>query len=103
MLAHDPLSSLAYPMIMHTPLVASNLPIKTLVAKQQPTNKDILYSVVCQHFTALLSLHDIPVHTYLMVELLTFFQDGEQDRREALKRKLEEEKTKSKKKKKKLV
>ena len=32
LLAHDPLSSLAYPMISHTPLVASNLSIKTLVA-----------------------------------------------------------------------
>ena len=33
LLAHNPLSSLAYPMITHTPLVASNLPIKTLVAR----------------------------------------------------------------------
>ena len=32
------LSSLAYPMITHTPLVAGNLPIKTLVARQWPTN-----------------------------------------------------------------
>ena len=38
LLAHDPLSSLAYPMITHWPPVASNLPIKTLVARQQPTN-----------------------------------------------------------------
>ena len=29
---HDPLSSLDYPMITHTPLVAGSLPIKTLVA-----------------------------------------------------------------------
>ena len=33
LLAHDPLSSLAYPMITHNPVVASNLPIKTLVAR----------------------------------------------------------------------
>ena len=38
MLAHDPLSSLAYPMITHTPLAAGNLPIKTLVVRQQPTS-----------------------------------------------------------------
>ena len=36
-LAHDPLSSLACPTITHTPLVASNFPIKTLVARQWPT------------------------------------------------------------------
>ena len=40
LLAHDPLSSLAYSMITHTPLVAGNLPIKTLVARQQPTILD---------------------------------------------------------------
>ena len=39
LLAHDPLSSLAYPRIIHTPLAVGNLPIKTLVARQQPTNK----------------------------------------------------------------
>jgi hypothetical protein len=33
LLAHHPLSSLAYPMIIHTPLVAGNLTIKTLVAR----------------------------------------------------------------------
>ena len=38
MLAHNPLSSLAYPMITHIPLVAGNFPIKTLVARQWPTN-----------------------------------------------------------------
>ena len=32
--AHDPLSSSAYPMITNTYHVASNLPIKTLVARQ---------------------------------------------------------------------
>jgi hypothetical protein len=37
LLAHRPLSSLAYPMIIHTPLVAGNLPIKFLVARQWPT------------------------------------------------------------------
>ena len=37
MLAHDPLSPLAYPMITYTHPAAGNLPIKTLVAKQQPT------------------------------------------------------------------
>ena len=35
LLAHDPLSSLTYPMINHTPLVADNLPIKTLVVNKQ--------------------------------------------------------------------
>ena len=35
MLAHDPLSSLAYPMITHTNLEAGNLPTKTLVAIQR--------------------------------------------------------------------
>ena len=34
LLAHDPLSPLAYPMITHIPPIASNLPIKTLVARQ---------------------------------------------------------------------
>ena len=38
MLAHDLLSSLAYSMITHIPLVASNLPTNTLVARQQPTH-----------------------------------------------------------------
>ena len=38
LLAHDPLLSLVYPMITHTSLVAGNLPIKILVARQQPTN-----------------------------------------------------------------
>ena len=38
LLAHDPLSSLAYSMITHTPPVAGNLSIKTLVARQRPTN-----------------------------------------------------------------
>ena len=36
--AHRPaLSSLSYPMITHTPLIAGNLTIKTLVARQPPT------------------------------------------------------------------
>ena len=38
LLAHDPLSSLAYPMLTHTPPLAGYLLIKTLVARQQPTN-----------------------------------------------------------------
>ena len=38
LLAHDPLSSLAYPMMTHTLPLASNYPIKTLVARQLPTN-----------------------------------------------------------------
>ena len=37
-LAHDPLSSLAYPMITNAPLVAGSLPIKALIARQQLTN-----------------------------------------------------------------
>ena len=36
-MAHDSLSSLAYPMITHGPSIASDLPIKTMVARQQPT------------------------------------------------------------------
>ena len=45
MLAHDPLSSLGYPMITYTHPTASNLAAKTLVAKQWPTNDGIaLYS-----------------------------------------------------------
>ena len=38
LLAHNPISSLAYPMITHTPPVAGSSPIKTLVARQQPKN-----------------------------------------------------------------
>ena len=41
LLAHDPLSSLAYSMSTHTPPVAGNLPIKTLVARQWPTNYSV--------------------------------------------------------------
>ena len=37
LLAHDPFSSLAYPMITLRPPVASNMPTKTLVARQRPT------------------------------------------------------------------
>ena len=47
LLAHDPLSSLAYSMITHTPPVASKLPIKTLVARQQPTTNNI-HQVILQ-------------------------------------------------------
>ena len=40
-------------MIIHTPLVADNLPIKSLVATQQPTNNIITayvyYIYVCMH------------------------------------------------------
>ena len=36
LLAHDPISSLAYPVITHTPLVSDNLPIDTLVARWWP-------------------------------------------------------------------
>ena len=47
LLVHDPFSSsLAYPMITHGPPVAHNLPIKTLVARQQPTN---MYAHVHTH------------------------------------------------------
>ena len=41
LLAHDPFNiGLPYdhPMITYTPLVACNFPIKTLVARQRPTN-----------------------------------------------------------------
>ena len=43
LLAHDPLSSLAYPTITHTPVVAGNLPIKTLVARRWPISHDTDY------------------------------------------------------------
>ena len=32
-------------MIIHTPLTAGNLPIKTLVARQQPTKTDIMWKI----------------------------------------------------------
>ena len=38
LLAHDPLSSSAYPMITYTQPAAGNLPIQALVAKQWPTS-----------------------------------------------------------------
>ena len=38
LLVHDLLSSSAYPLITYTHPAAGNLPLKTLVAKQQPTN-----------------------------------------------------------------
>ena len=41
LLAHDPLPSSTYPMIIHTHHVAGNLPKKTLVAKQWPTNTSV--------------------------------------------------------------
>ena len=50
LLALDPLSSLAYPMITHTPLPAGNLPIKTLVAMQRPTNIVTAMHVGCNYF-----------------------------------------------------
>ena len=37
LLAHDPLSSSAYPMITHTTLIASNLPVQILVVRRWPT------------------------------------------------------------------
>ena len=46
-LAHDPLSSLAYSMITHSPPVAGNLPIK-LVARQRPTNTHVCVRVCVQ-------------------------------------------------------
>ena len=41
LLVHDPLLSSTYPMIIHTHHVAGNLPKKTLVAKQRPTNSNM--------------------------------------------------------------
>ena len=49
LLAHDPLSSLAYPMITHASLVASNLPIKTLVAMAKANNYYYDCACVCVH------------------------------------------------------
>ena len=42
LLAHDPLSSSAYPVIAYTHPVANNLPIKTLVGRQLPTSMVIV-------------------------------------------------------------
>ena len=42
LLAHDPLSSSAYPMVAHTLSIAVNLPIKTYIARKIPTNKYII-------------------------------------------------------------
>ena len=42
LVAHDPLSSSAYPMITHAHPVAGNLSIKTLVARQCPTKLILL-------------------------------------------------------------
>ena len=47
LLAHDFLSSSAYPVITHSPPVAGNLLIEILVVKQQPT----MYSVMHKTFT----------------------------------------------------
>ena len=55
LLAHDPLSSLVYPMITHTSLVAGSLPIKPLVARQRPTNT---HTYTTQHTSY------IPTHGY---------------------------------------
>ena len=44
LLVHDPFSSLAYPMITHTPPVAGNLPIKALVAVAMANKQS--YSIV---------------------------------------------------------
>ena len=45
LLAHDPLSSLAYPMITHRPPIAGNSPtcIKNFLARQQPTSTCIIH------------------------------------------------------------
>ena len=43
-------SSLDYTTITHTPLIAGNLPIETLVARQWPTNnKIVMYVLACMH------------------------------------------------------
>ena len=39
--AHDPLSSLTYPIITHRPPVASKFACKSLVTRQQPTRRFI--------------------------------------------------------------
>ena len=46
LLAHDPLSSLTFPMITHILLVASNLPIAKLVVRQWPTNDFMTAAVI---------------------------------------------------------
>ena len=48
-----------YPMITHTPLVAGNLTIKILVARQHPTNKDVSHTMSC-HTTIVWTL----LHTH---------------------------------------
>ena len=63
LLAHDPLSSLAYTMITHTPLVAGNLPIKTLVTGQRPTNKDVIHISPLSHkYSLTTTSNDINKH-----------------------------------------
>lgn len=49
LLAHSPLSSLVYPMITHSPPVASNLPIKTLVAGNSQQHSYITTHITHTH------------------------------------------------------
>ena len=58
-----PLSSLAYPMITHTPPVASNLPIKTLVAR--PTANKLTYRHTCTY-----TLYDIHRHMSVHIQVV---------------------------------
>ena len=53
-LFYDPLSLLAYPMITHTPPVAGNLHIRTIVARQWPT---------------IIAMHKIIVNTFNFIQV----------------------------------
>ena len=72
LLAHDPLSSLVYRMITYTHPTASNLPIKTLVAKQQPTNI-YLYSSTRRQASNVYASHNATFHISLGI-IMTYCQ-----------------------------
>ena len=71
-LTHDPLSSLAYPMITHmyTPPVAGNLPVKTLVARQRSTT--------CMHLTQTVTYHTHNTATCNSVLYVTCYEKIDQ-------------------------
>ena len=83
LLAHDPLSSLDYPMITHTPLVAGNLPIKTLVARRWPTknfiNLQYLKCTCNQEINSQQLLH-VPllsyINMYVYMYVITYYHIG---------------------------
>ena len=75
LLVNDLLSSLGYPMITHVPLVACNLPIKTLVARQLPTNTHTqtqahtyMYTYIQRHACAYTHTHTTSKNTYVYTQ-----------------------------------